>query len=104
MISWCLSDFSHDEFSAMGRVDQTDSWRAFWDQAVLVDAHPAGVQAFLTGWSALGEALGFSQGAPLWMKLPFLIVSIWGLGAMVVAVRRFSGHCSRSLPVLMHPA
>ena len=91
--SWLMGTFSHDEFSALLRVAATDSWSSFWAKAVLVDAHPAGVQAFLTGWVALGDQIGIAHSgtAELWVKWPFLAVSIFGLAGFVLMVRRLAG-------------
>lgn len=101
VVSWPLSGFSHDEFSALRRVLLTDSWEGFWSQAVLVDAHPAGVQAFLTGWVGLGELMGVGL-APLWVKFPFLVASLSGLVALVLVVRRLVGREAAWLAVVVY--
>lgn len=103
VVAWTQSSFSHDEFSALLRLQATDSWSAFWTKAVLVDAHPAGVQAFLTGWVALGDAIGIAQAgsAAWWVKWPFLMVSVGGVGALAVGVRRLAGREAAWLTLAM---
>lgn len=93
VLDWSLSSYSHDEFSALLRLSQTHSWTSFWESAVMVDAHPAGVQAWLTGWVKFGDFLGVTQhgSAEWWVKLPFLAVSLSGLWALVLMVRRAAG-------------
>lgn len=106
VVAWGMTGLSHDEYSALRRVFLTDSWEAFWSEAVLVDAHPAGVQAFLTGWVWLGDQIGVGLGgaAPLWVKFPFVAGSLSGLVALVLVGRRLVGREAAWLAVAVYGA
>ncbi len=61
--------FTHDEFSALFRLDFED-FSTLIREGVMVDGHPAGIQVFLYYWTGL-----FGRD-PWVMKLPFTILGI----------------------------
>jgi len=61
--------FSNDELGALGRT-RFSTFSELISKAVLVDAHPAGVQVFLYYWTKL---FGYSE---IIVKLPFIVCGI----------------------------
>jgi len=68
-INYCEIPFTHDEFSALFRLDFS-SFSELIEKGVKIDGHPAGIQVFLYYWTNL---FGMSE----WIvKLPFTVMGI----------------------------
>jgi uncharacterized membrane protein len=65
--------FTHDEISALVRVDYPSLSEAITRGVVGVDTHPPGTHAFLWCWTQL---FGFGDGA---VKAPFIVLSVCAL-------------------------
>ena len=61
--------FMHDEFSALFRL-RFDNLHDLFQNGIIVDGHPAGVQVFLYYWTKL---VGWNE---FWVKLPFALMGI----------------------------
>lgn len=70
--------FTHDELSAITRVDDPSLLSSIRHGVIDVDTHPPGVHVFLWAWTRL---FGFHEGV---VKLPFILLS---LGALVLFYR-----------------
>ncbi len=66
IFDWPHMGYHHDELSALLRTRFT-SFQELIESGIRIDGHPAGVQLFLWGWTALGGYGSF------WVKLPFIL-------------------------------
>lgn len=74
--------FMHDEFSALFRL-RFDNLRDLFQNGIIVDGHPAGVQVFLYYWT---KVVGWNA---FWVKLPFALMGIGSVFMVYVIGRQW---------------
>lgn len=101
-VAWWHAPLGHDECSGLYRASLIQSgWKEFWELGVLTDAHPPGVAFLLVAWTSFGNGLGVDHAgqAELWVKAPFLLLSIIGLLALAEMARKWAGKHSAWLTI-----